>query len=320
VGFLSPLHRHCTGLSLSIMADPYGIDAADEPAGLPLRQVLASLHYAYPTTVFIYYMVTSTVAICTLQTRSSEDAHPRRRPITWLLVLVILTYFAQLLALSIQGAVQHVFPFAEQDTIIGLMSCALAFGVVFAGLSEAANPVWYPYIGSFVIALILEPVVGAVSLMARSTGPLKFIELFDISALAVRYLAVVLAVVFYLEGNHYTRKEKGTDSERQSLLKANGHASHDSDSDDQGNGTQQNGYGSTSDGSSDSNQSSDTDDDENPYERRQRQASEQMEKRLKEKGNWVTYAKSFRVRRPPTLSDPVTDKHLSRSSSRTSGP
>ncbi|KAH6853377.1 hypothetical protein B0I37DRAFT_5154 [Chaetomium sp. MPI-CAGE-AT-0009] len=277
------------------MADPYGLDAADEPARLPLRQVLASLHYAYPTTVFIYYMVTSTVAICTLQTRSSEDAHPRRRPITWLLVLVILTYFAQLLALAIQGAVQHVFPFADQDTIIGLMSCALAFGVVFAGLSEAANPVWYPYIGSFAIALILEPVVGAVSLMARPAGPLKFIELFDTSILAVRYLAVILAVVFYLEGSRRAREEKGTDSERQSLLKANGHASHDSDSDDQGNGTQQNGYGATSDGSTDSNQSSDTDDDENPYERRQRQASEQMEKRLKEKGNWVTYAKSFRV-------------------------
>ncbi|KAH6651141.1 hypothetical protein F5144DRAFT_638766 [Chaetomium tenue] len=279
------------------MADLYGTHTADEPAGrLPLRQVLASLHYAYPTTVFIYYMVTSTVAICTLQTRSSEDAHPRRRPITWLLVSVILTYFAQLLALCIQGAVQHVFPFAEQDTIIGLMSCALAFGVVFAGLSEAANPVWYPYIGSFGIAFIFEPIMGVLSLMARPAGPPKFIDVFDLSALAVRYLAVILAVVFYLEGNRHAREEKGTDSERQSLLKTNGHASHDSDSDDQSNGAQQNGYGATSDGSTDSNQSSsDTDDDENPYERRQRQASEQMEKRLKEKGNWVTYAKSFRV-------------------------
>jgi hypothetical protein len=282
------------------MADQYSIYMADEPAGqLPLRQVLASLHYAYPTTVFAYYMVTSTVAICTLQTRSSEDAHPRRRPITWLLVSVILTYFAQLLALCIQGAVQHVFPFAEQDTIIGLMSCALAFGVIFAGLSEAANPVWYPYIGSFGIAFVFEPIMGALTLMTRPAGPPKFIDLFNLLALAVRFLAVILAVVFYLEGNRHAREEKGTDSERQSLLKTNGHASHDSDS-DESNGTQQNGYGATSDGSTDSNQSSsDTDDDENPYERRQREASEQMEKRLKEKGNWVTYAKSFRVRHPP---------------------
>ncbi|KAL2198970.1 hypothetical protein P885DRAFT_31750 [Corynascus similis CBS 632.67] len=278
------------------MADPYDADASEGPAWLlSMRQALASLHYAYPTILFVYYMATSTVAVCTLQTRSSEPAHPRRRPITWLLGSVILTYFAQLLALGIQGAVRHVFPFADQDTVIGLMSCTLAFGVVFAGLSEATNPVWYPYIGSFGIALVLEPVVAVLSLMVRPAGPLKFIDFFDISALAVRYLAIVLALVFYFGGNQNSRQEKGVDSERQSLLKTNGHASHDSDSDDQGDGTRQNGYGTSSDSSTDSSQSSDTDDDENPYERRQRQASEQMEKRLKEKGNWVTYAKSFMV-------------------------
>ncbi|KAL2168113.1 hypothetical protein VTG60DRAFT_377 [Thermothelomyces hinnuleus] len=278
-----------------MMADPYDTDAASGLVRPPPRQVLAGLHYAYPTVVFVYYMATSTVAVCTLQTRSSDPPHPRRRPITWLLVSVIATYFAQLLALGIQGAVRHVFPFADQDIIIGLMSCALVFGIVVAGLSDAANPVWYPYIGSFAIALVLEPVLAILSLMVRPAGSLRFIVFFDISAVAVRYFAVLLAMILYFAGGWNHRQEKGTDSERQSLLKSNGHASHDSDSDDQSDGTRQNGYGSNSDSSTDGNQSSDTDEDDNPYERRQRQASEQMEKRLKEKGNWLTYAKSFMI-------------------------
>jgi hypothetical protein len=305
------------------MSDPFDTYAADGTAGLPLRHVLASLHYAYPTAVFVYYMVTSTIAVCTLQTRSSEQAHPRRRAITWLLMFVILTYFAQLAALGIQGAVRHIFPVAEQDIVIGLMSCALVFGVVFAGLSEAPNPVWYPYMGTFGIALVVEPVVGTLTMMVREGESPSFTDIFDISTVAVRYLAVILALAFYFEGGYSARQEKGTDAERQSLLKTNGHANHGSDSNGHSNGDQPNGYGATSDastdgnqssdtdGSTDSNQSSDTDDDENPYERRQRQASEQMEKRLKEKGNWVTYAKSFLVSTSGTAYTPylnfVTD-------------
>lgn len=293
------------------MADPYDPDVVDGALGaavdMPLRQILASLHYAYPTIVFVYYMATSTVAVCTLQTRSSEQAHPRRRAITWLLMFVILTYFAQLVVLAIHAAVRHIFPVADQDTVIGLMSCALVFGVVFAGLSEATNPVWYAYLGPFGIALVVEPVLETLALMVRPAGPPSIAEILDMSAVASRYLAVVFAWGFYFEGTRTARHEKGTDSERQSLLKANGNgngngnACHDSDSDEQSEGTaQQNGYGTTSDASTeatDSNQSSDTEnDDDNPYERRQRKASEQMEKRLKEKGNWVTYAKSFLVR------------------------
>lgn len=279
------------------MIDPYDADVGGGPEGAPLRQVLSSLHYIYPALVFVYYMATSTVAVCTLQTRSSEQAHPRRRPITWLFALIIITYLAQLLALGIQSAVRHVFPFAEQDVVIGLMSCVLSFGVVFARLLDEDKPVWYPYIGTFGIALGLEPALGALSWAVRPTVPFKFTDYFDIAAFAIRYLSIILTLFLYFFGSHSSQPEKGTDSERQSLLKANGHASHDSDSEERNDSTQENSsYGTSSESSTDSNQSSDTEDDENPYAKRQRQASEQMEKRLKEKGNWVTYAKSFKVR------------------------
>lgn len=280
---------------LFIMPDPYSAASASPEVRAPLRQALASLHYAYPVTVFLYYLVTSTIAVCTLQTMSSEQNHSRRRAITWLLGFVIATYFAQLLVLAIHGFVRHTSPPADQDTIISLLSCALAFGVVFAGLSGAEHPVWYPYMGSFVVALVFEPLVETLSLVARPPGLLTSVEALDISIVAARYLSVALALAFYLEGNRSSRREKGTDSERQSLLQTNGHAGDASDADDQTDGNRQSSYGATSGGSADSGQSSESDSDDNPYERRQRQASEKMEKRLKEKGNWVTYAKSFMV-------------------------
>jgi hypothetical protein len=54
-------------------------------------------------------------------------------------------------------------------------------------------------------------------------------------------------------------------------------------------------YGSTSDSSTDASQSP-PDGAESPWERREREASEQMEKRLREKGSWFTYAKGLLVR------------------------
>lgn len=305
------------------MADPYDTDMADRAVTLPLRQVLASLHYAYPTAIFLYYMVTSTIAVCTLQTKSSEQNHPRRRAISWLLMFIILTYFTQLLTLVARGIIQHVFPPADQDIIIGLLSCTLVFGVVFVGLSEAASPVWHPYVGSLGLALVFEPAIQALALAVRPAEPLAYTDLVDISSAAARYLAVILAVAFYLEGKCSWRREKCTDSERQSLLKTNGNAGHhDTDSEDSSDGGQPNGYGATSDVSTDASQSSDTDGDESPWERRERQASEQMEKRLKEKGNWVTYAKSFMVRAiaPDLGCQNVANQYPSRSSSPISGP
>ncbi|KXX82234.1 Heavy metal tolerance protein [Madurella mycetomatis] len=278
------------------MADPYDTDMADRAVTPPLRQVLASLHYAYPTAIFLYYMVTSTIAVCTLQTKSSEQSHPRRRAISWLLMFIILTYFTQLLTLVARGIIQHVFPPADQDVIIGLLSCTLVFGVVFAGLSETSSPVWHPYVGSLGLALVFEPAIQALAFAVRPAESLVYTDLVDISTASARYLAVILAVAFYLEGKCNWQRGKCTDSERQSLLKTNGNAGHhDTDSEDSSDGGQQNGYGATSDVSTDASQSSDTDGDESPWERRERQASEQMEKRLKEKGNWVTYAKSFMV-------------------------
>jgi hypothetical protein len=276
------------------MLDPYDADLTEQASGA----ALASLHYAYPTTVFTYYMVSSTIAICTLQTSSSEEAHPRRRIIKWLLLFCVLTYLAQLLAMLAEAITQQTFAL-EQDVIISLLSCILVFGLEFAGLSDSPKVVWHPIIGSIGLALVFEPIIECLSMLSRPSGSLVTAEFLDIGIVAVRYFAFALATVFYFEGGWNAKKEKGTDSERQGLLGADGQSGDGNGlKADQAN-DQQNGYGtnanSTTESSGDGNQTATTERPESPWERRQREAREQMEKRLKEKGNWFTYAKSFLV-------------------------
>lgn len=278
------------------MADPYDADVPEEESPI-FRHLLASLHYGYPAAVFIYYTISSTIAVCTLQTRSTAESkdHPRRRFISWLLMLGILSWFAQLGYLLFVAVAEEKFPPAEQDVIIGLLSCALVFGVQFAGLWEAEKAVvLWPYMGSVGMGMVCEPVLVWLTWKTRvETGGLGFKEIFDFSAAGARWAAFGLVLMFYFEGVWNVKREKATDMERQGLLnKTNGHVNGvESDGEERS----QNGYGATSDSSTDASQSPTTDAVESPWERRERQANEAMEKRLKEKGNWVTYAKSFLV-------------------------
>ncbi|KAK3496836.1 uncharacterized protein B0T23DRAFT_393161 [Neurospora hispaniola] len=259
-----------------------------------VKQALLCLHYGYPTAVFTYYIISTTLAVCTLQTKSAQENHGRRRSILWLLVFIILTYVLQLIDLGVKFFIQHGFP-AEQDVTIGLLSSILVFGVEFAGLVHSKAPVWYPFIGSFVMALLLEPLIAALSFLARSSPTLSYSDIFSISTISARYLALALAVAAHITATCSFRREKGSDAERQGLLKASNSSSTTEVFANQDGDNSTNDYGSTSTNSTDESSSPPNDRVESPYERRQRQAAELMEKRLKEKGNWVTYAKSFMI-------------------------
>lgn len=303
------------------MPDPEDGSLAHASLDPRVKQALFCLHYGYPTAVFAYYIISTTLAVCTLQTKSAQENHGRRRFILWLLVFIILTYVMQLIDLGIRSFTQHRLP-AEQDVTIGLLSCILVFGVEFAGLVHSKAPVWYPFIGSFVMALLFEPLIAALSFLARPPSTLTYSDIFSISTIAARYLALTLAVAAHIEATCSFRREKGTDAERQGLLKASNSSSTTEVSANQDGENSTDGYGSTSTNSTDESSSPSNDRVESPYERRQRQAAELMEKRLKEKGNWVTYAKSFMVRfqrfRLKPLAHNADDS--SRSSFRMSGP
>jgi hypothetical protein len=286
------------------MMDPETTKMAIVSATSP-DSALVSLHYAYPIIVFGYYIVSSTIAICTLQTKSSESKTLLRRMIMCLLFFNILTYFAQLFTILIRALVNREFP-GDQDTIIGLLSCILVFGLEFAGIADNEKPVWYPYTGSFIIAVVFESSIEALLLLSSQDLPVHQ-RIINMVAVASRCTTFAAAVVVYFTISYRDSRENGTDAERQTLLNKASQVPASTAESDSENG-QSSGYGSTaatSDASTDVSTDATDDTDasrspvtetpESPWERRERQANEQMEKRLKEKGNWFTYAKSFLV-------------------------
>ncbi|OAA65452.1 vacuolar ABC heavy metal transporter [Niveomyces insectorum RCEF 264] len=284
----------------------------------PLDTALTSLHYIYPATVFGYFVVSSSVAICTL---SDKREHRRRRPILLLMLFSVLSYLAQIAAILIPSLVAKEWT-GQQDAMISLLSCILVFGIQLAVLSDDEEVTWYRYIGSYLLALVFEPALETVALFARTPGPLAVSEIVQLSIVASRYLAIGLLVATYFTWRNVRGPEEKTDSERQPLIPKDANGTPIQPSGSSGNSPASSTYGSTSSttatavpsetASADSSaENSDSESsasetrsaskkksnaehaNESNWERRQREAQEEMEKRLKENGNWFDYAKRF---------------------------
>jgi len=251
----------------------------------PLEALLVSLNYAYPTTVFLYFLVASSVSICTLQTATDKKPHPRRNLIQSLMLLAVLSYLAQFFTIIAPSVFARTW-LGQQDAIISALSCILVFGIQLAILSDDEKPVWYPFIGPYLLALVFEPALQITSGVARGSRGWSCFNVIDVSIAAARYVAVVGIVACYFV---WADRPPGnaSDAEQQPLLQKNGVPPTGSQESESSNSSD---YGSASGESTNTSQTS-----ESPWEKRQREAREQMEKRLKAHGNWFTYAKSFSV-------------------------
>ncbi|ROW11313.1 hypothetical protein VMCG_01567 [Cytospora schulzeri] len=242
-----------------------------------LESLFGSFYYAYPTCVAIYYFICYAIATCTLRTSTSKDQHPRRSLITSLMAITVLTYFSQVLLILVSQNP------AREDAIVGLLSCVLVFGLELAVLHDTETPLWHPYIGSFAIGLIFDPLLEAMSLHLRSHETARPFRFTEISLVATRLACVLLILTVYFACLKGSALEFGSDSERQSLLRKGG-------SED----TLVTEYGATDSTEDDSTKASNKPP-ECEWERRQRIAKEQRDKRLKETGSWWTYAMGFKL-------------------------
>ncbi|KIH89674.1 vacuolar ABC heavy metal transporter [Sporothrix brasiliensis 5110] len=286
----------------------------------PVDTALISLHYAFPAAIFGYFAISSAVALCTL---SDKKEHPRRRPLLALMLFTVLSYVAQIATIIIPSIIDKEW-LGQQDVMISLLSYILVLGLQFAMLSEEPEVAWYPFIGSYVLSLVLEPVLLVVGLTARPPGRLSGVEIAQVTIVSSRCLAVGLVVATYFTWRQVDDSKDSTDAEQQPLIPKNPDGTPIQTS-DEGDGSQSStAYGSTSTtaasssansttGNSDSENSKDgTKDDskdaddkakktgeentnELPWERRERKRREEMEKRLKENGNWFEYAKRFMI-------------------------
>lgn len=265
-------------------------DAAMASGQLP--RLLHTLHYAYPVVAFLYYAVTSAISICTLQTTATDGTkvHPRRTAIVWLYALFVVCFLGQLLSKAAEIVVRGVWP--SQDTIIGLLSCILVFGIQQNSLSSTPSPVWYPFYGAWLIAIVMEPLLFAIDISAthpqQSSPTLVFV---GIAFTGIRYI-VLVSLVFTYFFLHGTVNEIATDEERSLLLPKPDRSSDGDCSADSGYGTNTEATNTDANNTETVNSPSDP---ESPWERQERIAREQMEKRLKSEGSWFAYIKGFMV-------------------------
>ncbi|KAL0764174.1 hypothetical protein CaCOL14_013227 [Colletotrichum acutatum] len=250
-----------------------------------LEELLDSLHYLYPALAFTYFAIASAVAVCTLQTlRAANNPGKEFIPRSWILNLIVafvLTYVAQIAVIAIQSIILQEW-IGQEHEVIGLLSCILVFGTQLAFLSDTEHPVWTPYWGSWLISLIFEPMIGVPDLIIRRSSTFEHCRIAHLVFAGLRYYLLLTIVSVYVVQRIRASQENATDEERQSLLGQDDPKSRLSSS---GNGSQSSTstYGTTSDPP------------ESYWAERQRKAQEEMEKRLQEEGNWLTYIKGFGI-------------------------
>ncbi|KAM7206937.1 hypothetical protein V8F33_000036 [Rhypophila sp. PSN 637] len=271
-------------------------ETASLASGFQPSSVLEILRYAYPITIFVYYIVCTVASIVTLQTMAPKETRIRRHLIMYLMSFNIFAYLAQVSTLIFDSLVRQKLA-ADQDSVVGLLSSILVFGMELALLSDTDKPVWYPLTGSFALAVVFEAAIGGLYLTTLSQEEVLTTAWFvEVSLIAARLLAYAVAFFSSIENFGRWRKEKATDAERQSLLKAD-------DPEEQANGEGEDGYGSTSDSSSTSSQAtavSNTQTASKPkfesfWQKADRIAAERKEKALKENGSWFAYVKRFMI-------------------------
>jgi hypothetical protein len=261
-----------------------------------LLSALASLRYAYPSTVFAYYLLSSLVILCTTQKKPSGNGPVRRNIIQCIILFGVLTYVFQLSNLLVFSLREQTNLFS-QDLVIGSLSCILVFGIEWAHLSDSESPNWYPYIGSYFIALIYEAAIDALSILTQQGTMSTYVQLLDIATSGARYLSCIVILAVYYSSICFPILEKGTDAECQPLIPGKDDVSGENTGEGQQEGQQN--YGATSNDSKNTSKDKGKKPVESPWERRQRQAKEKRQAKLEENGNWLKYAKSFLVRDKP---------------------
>ncbi|KAF2803840.1 uncharacterized protein BDZ99DRAFT_467954 [Mytilinidion resinicola] len=170
---------------------------------------------------------------------------------------------------------------ASQDSVLYILASVLVWGCIYCMLYESKNPVWSPYVGSWVLGLVLEVVVCGLSIAANPpTNDFENIQL-ALQTIRIAFLIVLSTNGILLVFPPAKPAPQG-DAERQPLLNGNGTADG-TDSETL--------YGTTP---ATSKNASDDEDEDEP-EDRNKKIKEQQRKRLEEQGGWLGYLKGFLI-------------------------
>ncbi len=278
--------------------DPLG---TTETMDNTLHHAEAILHYVYPLAVFLYFAVSSAVVLCALQKPSTKTPPVRFKVIWYSLLLFITLYGVQIVLKIVEISVWSRWP--AQSTIIGLLACVLIFGVQQNSFGDAAEIVWYPYYGSWLMGSLFEPAIAVLQfLIAHEASTVRLdahpeVELpafIRVDAVMSIVRSVIILSVILMHLSSYNRIDTdSSDEERSPLIPKSDQRLSNS------NGSADSGYGTSSEATNTDAPNTETvnspSDPESPWERQQRLLREKMEKRLKSEGSWIAYVKGFMV-------------------------
>ncbi|RYC62414.1 hypothetical protein CHU98_g3795 [Xylaria longipes] len=266
-----------------------------------LHYTQATLHYVYPLAVFIYFAISSAVVLCALQNPSTKTPPIRLKAIWYSLLLFITLYGVQIVLKIVEILAWSRWP--AQSTIIGLLACVLIFGVQQNSIGDAAEIVWYPYYGSWLMASLFEPAISVIKFLIANEASTVHLDAHPElelpafirvdAAISVLRFAVMLSIILVYFSSYNCIDTDSCDEERSPLIPKSDQRLRN------GNGSADSGYGTNSEatntGATNTETANSPTDPESPWERQQRLLREKMEKRLKSEGSWIAYVKGFMV-------------------------
>lgn len=217
-----------------------------------------------------------------------DQGFPARKAAIGLLAAFVLCYILQLGAVAVTALNAKTPPL--EHAVVGNLSCLLVFGIQLSWLSHSADLVWYPYQGAWIVALAFELVQCTFLITYSWSRQLGVNSIAGLALILSRCAILVVLLLLTSVRNRVQSLRRQSDQDREPLL------SH-------GTSVNETSYGSTSNTETASNEEA-----EYNWERREREARENMEKRLKEGGNWFAYAKGFMIFFPYVW--PVHDRTL----------
>ncbi|KAG5929673.1 hypothetical protein E4U42_005105 [Claviceps africana] len=253
------------------------MDLAVEPgSSAPLL-----LYYVYPGIVFLCFLISSFLSVFSLQNmRHEKQSKPDtsgKTAAVGLLGTFLVTYIVQLVTLVVTTTSEKQWPPAEH-TVVGSLSCLLIFGIQLCWLFGTVDVVWYPYQAAWALAFVFEAVLGTCAIVRAQSLWLRRYGVVELALTLSRCMILLILTSLPYIQTCIGAIRRESDVEHQPLLADAVNVN-------------ESGYGSATE-----NEAASDEQPEFSWERRKREAKEVMEKRLREGGNWFTYANGFMLR------------------------
>lgn len=268
----------------------------------PLLRALHLVQYLTPFLTILYFFVASAISLIYTQGSDKKGAVNLHRTVSGGLVLFTLLYIAQA-GLIIDLIFVRPGIYGSDPTNLHALMSALAWLIISCTLASSDNFAWYPYYGSWLIALGTEVTILALSLATRLPDTGVEYGLFSVQGFQIVLLLLLSAVFF--SWRSLSRDNTGTDEETAPLLsntqENSSYATAGVDGSTEAETLEPNPKKSNeskalgNDDDSDSDSSDDEDDGGYRGRMSKKQKQEKFKEILKQDGGWFGYVKGFSV-------------------------